>query len=57
MMAFFEDNHLSPYDTLKTGTTSLSNILNKRMDAMVSILKNVEETQLKPTKKMLESLI
>ncbi|AXP82139.1 hypothetical protein CJ739_3077 [Mariniflexile rhizosphaerae] len=56
MIAFFEDNHLSPYDTLRTGTTSLSNILDKRMDAIVSILKNVEETQLKPTKKMLESL-
>lgn len=56
MIAFFEDNHLSPYDTLGMSLTSYSNIIGKRMDAVVSILRNVEETQLKPTKKMLESL-
>jgi len=56
MMAFFEDNNLSPYDTLSMSNTSLLNVFNKRMDAVVSIFRNVEETQLKPTKKMLESL-
>lgn len=56
MIAFFEDNNLSPYDTLGMNRTSLQNVLNKRLDAVVSILRNVEETQLKPTKKMLESL-
>lgn len=56
MIAFFEDNNISPYDTLRVNFSSYSNILNKRMDAVVSILRNVEETQLKPTKKMLESL-
>ncbi len=56
MIAFFEDNNLSPYDTLPTSYTSLMNVFNKRMDAVVSIFRNVEETQLKPTKKMLESL-
>lgn len=56
MMAFFKDNNLSPYDTLPTSHTSLMNVFNKRMDAIVSIFRNVEETQLKPTKKMLESL-
>ena len=56
MIAFFEDNNLTPYDTLGMNRTSLQNVLNKRLDAVVSILRNVEETQLKPTKKMLESL-
>lgn len=56
MIAFFEDNHLSPYDTIGMSLTSYSNIIGKRMDAVVCILRNVEETQLKPTKKMLESL-
>ncbi|WP_445735309.1 BfmA/BtgA family mobilization protein [Mariniflexile sp.] len=56
MIAFFEDNNVSPYDTLKMNFSSLPNILNKRMDAVISILRHVEETQLKPTKKMLESL-
>lgn len=44
------------YDTLRISNTSLLNVFNKRMDAVVSIFKNVEEAQLKPTKKMLESL-
>ncbi|APY12023.1 hypothetical protein BWZ22_12640 [Seonamhaeicola sp. S2-3] len=56
MIAFFQDNDLSPYDTLGTTWTSVQNVLNKRMDAVVSILRQVEEKQLKPTKKMLESL-
>jgi hypothetical protein len=56
MIAFFEDNDLSPYDTLNMSYTTLLNIFNKRMDAVVSIFRNIEETQLKPTKKMLESL-
>tara|TARA_R110001583_G_scaffold127116_3_gene278724 strand:- start:1260 stop:1802 length:543 start_codon:yes stop_codon:yes gene_type:complete len=56
MIAFFEDNNLSPYDTLGMNRTSLQNVFNKRLDALISILRNVEETQLKPTKKMLESL-
>jgi len=56
MIAFFQDNNLTPYDTLRMNNTSLMNIFNKRMDAIVSIFRNVEETQLKPTKKMLESL-
>ncbi|MDO7171759.1 BfmA/BtgA family mobilization protein [Mariniflexile sp. AS56] len=56
MIAFFEDNNLSPYDTLGMNRTSLQNVLNKRIDAVITILRQVEETQLKPTKKMLESL-
>ncbi|MFV9550783.1 BfmA/BtgA family mobilization protein [Algibacter sp. PT7-4] len=56
MIAFFEDNNLFPYDTLGINGTSLQNVFNKRLDALISVLKNVEETQLKPTKKMLESL-
>lgn len=56
MIAFFKDNNLSPYDTLPTSFTSLMNVFNKRTEAVISILRNVEETQLKPTKKMLESL-
>lgn len=56
MIAFFEDNNISPYDTLRTSNTSFLNEFNKRMDAVVAIFRNVEETQLKPTKQMLESL-
>ncbi|WP_396603268.1 BfmA/BtgA family mobilization protein [Algibacter sp. R77976] len=56
MIAFFEDNNLSPYDTLGMNRTSFQNVINNRIDAVISILRQVEENQLKPTKKMLESL-
>lgn len=56
MIAFFEDNDLSPYDTLKDSMTSVSNRLNKRMDAVATILKNMEKIQLIPTRELLKSL-
>ena len=56
MIAFFEDNRISPFDTLKMSNEAFLNQINKRMDAVVSIFRNIEEKQLKPTKKILESL-
>nr|WHW29824.1 hypothetical protein [uncultured bacterium] len=56
MISFFKDNDLSPYDTLNANYTSFINVFNKRMDALISILRNIEKTQLIPTREMLESL-
>ena len=56
MIAFFEDNHLSPYDTLNSPMWSFNRIINKRMDAVAAILRNMEKTQLMPAREMLESL-
>lgn len=56
MISFFKDNDLSPYDTLNANYTSFINVFNKRMDALISILRNMEKTQLIPTREMLESL-
>ena len=56
MMAFFEDNDLSPYDILNENMTSVTNRINKRIDAVIAIFRNVEKTQLKPTRELLESL-
>jgi len=56
MMAFFEDNDLSPYDVLNENMTSVTNRINKRIDAVIVVFRNVEQTQLKPTRKLLESL-
>ncbi len=56
MIAFFEDNDLSPYDTINSPMVSFTNTINKRMDAVASILKNIEKTQLIPTRELLESL-
>jgi hypothetical protein len=35
MIAFFQDNNLSPYDTLGMNWISLQNVLNKRLDALM----------------------
>ncbi len=56
MIAFFEDNELSPYDTLNNPMLSFTNAINKRMDAVASILRNMEKTQLIPAREILESL-
>ena len=56
MLSFFKDNDLSPYDTMNANYTSFINVFNKRMDALISILRNMEKTQLIPTREMLESL-
>ena len=56
MVSFFKDNDLSPYDTMNANYTSFINVFNKRMDALISILRNMEKTQLIPTREMLESL-
>lgn len=56
MIAFFEDTGLSPYDTMNNPFLSYTTTLNKRTDAVIAILRNIEKTQLKPTRKMLESL-
>ncbi|MBN4085026.1 hypothetical protein JYT89_01645 [Flavobacteriaceae bacterium AH-315-B10] len=56
MIAFFEDNDLSPYDTINSPMVSFTNTINKRIDAVASILKNIEKTQLIPSRELLESL-
>lgn len=56
MIAFFEDSGLSPYDTMNNPFLSYTTTLNKRTDAVIAILRHIEKTQLKPTRKMLESL-
>src|SRR5690606_39546092 len=51
MIAYFEDHNISPYDTPnKSGLRSLSNVLDKRMDAVASIMRDIEKQQLKPTR-------
>lgn len=56
MVAFFEDTGLSPYDTMNNPILSCTISLNKRIDAVVAILRDIEKTQLIPTREMLESL-
>jgi hypothetical protein len=52
MLHFFERNDLSPDDDLGIN----NNRTNKRINAVIAILKNIEKTQTKPTVAMLQSL-
>ena len=56
MIAFFEDTGLSPYDTMDNPFLSYTRALSKRTKAVTTILRNIEKTQLIPTREMLESL-
>lgn len=56
MVAFFEDTGLSPFDTMHNPILSFTRALSKRTKAVMTILRNIEKTQLIPTREMLESL-
>jgi len=56
IVAFFEDTGLSPYDTMHSPILSFTRALSKRTKAVMTILRNIEKTQLIPTREMLESL-
>jgi len=56
MIAFFEDTGLSPFDTVQSPLLSYTRALSKRTKAVIDILRNIEKTQLIPTREMLESL-
>ncbi len=56
MITFFEDTGLSPYDTINHSVLSFTSSINKRLNALTSILRDIEKTQLIPTREKLESL-
>lgn len=57
MLDFFEKNNLSPFETLAPSKVSLENLIKKRIDGVIAILKNIEKTQTKPSFMMLELLM
>jgi len=56
MIAFFKDTGLSPYDTINNPILASTIAINRRIDYLIALLKNIEKTQLIPTREMLESL-
>lgn len=56
MIAFFRDTGLSPYDTMTHPILVPAIAINRRLDYIIALLRNIEQTQLIPTRKMLESL-
>ena len=57
ILDFFEQNNLSPFETLVPSKVSLEQLIKKRIDAVIAILKNIEKTQTKPGLLMLELLM
>ena len=56
MLDFFEKNQINPFVPFDNSLNGLSILINKRMDAVESILREIEKRDLIPTRKMLESL-
>jgi len=56
MIGFFKDTGISPYDTLNNPILASMVAINKRLDYIIALLKDIEKTQLIPTREMLESL-
>lgn len=57
MLDFFETNNLSPFETLVPSKVSLEQLIKKRIDAVIAILKNIEKTQTKPGFLLLQLLM
>ena len=56
MIAFFKDTGISPYDTIHNPALASMVAIHKRLDYIIALLKNIEQTQLIPTREMLERL-
>tara|TARA_R110001583_G_scaffold116391_1_gene266989 strand:+ start:60 stop:452 length:393 start_codon:yes stop_codon:yes gene_type:complete len=56
MIDFFEDNGISPYETLGPNMQTLESEIKKRINAVIAIIKDIEKNHDKPTTAMLESL-
>lgn len=57
MMDFFRDNKLSPADALAGDLQSRDQELNKRLNTIIAILRDIEKTQTQPALAILQSLI
>ena len=56
MIQFFEINGIAPTDDLADSITKLERKINKRTNAIIAIIKDIEKNQTKPTTAMLLSL-
>lgn len=56
MIEFFEDNGISPNETLGPNMQTLESEIKKRINAVIAIIKDIEKNHDKPTTAMLESL-
>jgi len=56
MIEFFEDNGISPNETLGPNMKTLESEIKKRINAVIAIIKDIEKHHNKPTTAMLQSL-
>lgn len=57
MMDFFERNSISPYEDIGENMVRLEKNLQKRINAVIAIVKDIEKNQTKPTYAMLQALL
>ena len=56
MLDFFEDNGISPNETMGPNMQTLEREIKKRINAVIAIIKDIEKHHDKPTTAMLQSL-
>jgi len=56
MMGFFDQNKISPSESLGPNMKSLENNLKSRINALIAIIRDIEKNQTKPTVAMLQAL-
>lgn len=56
MLDFFEHNGVSPNESLGPQIQTLENLIKKRINGMIAIVKDIEKNQTKPTVAMLQAL-
>ena len=56
MLDFFEDNGVSPKESLGPKINTLENLIKKRVNGLVAIIRNIEKNQTQPMLAMLQLL-
>ena len=56
MMEFFEENGISPSESMGPKMQTLEVLIKKRINGVIAILKDIEKSQTKPTVAMMETL-
>ncbi len=56
MLEFFENNGLSPKESIGPHMQTLENLIKKRINGVIAIMKDIEKNQTKPTVAMMQSL-
>lgn len=56
MLDFFETNGISPKESIGPKMQTLENLIKKRINGVIAIMKDIEKHQTKPTVAMIQSL-